>query len=189
MGLFDSVFSTFDSAVSGLFGTSGSYLGDSSQSGSPFPVEYVTQQPQQMATYQNAMAMAPQIGTGALAIGRSLATRFPQLWAGLMALGQQFGKRFTPEMMLGMLRKYGPNMVVGLIGAAALNELIVWSSTHKRRRMNVANTRALRRSVRRLKGFDRLSHRVSAQLSRVGGHRRRSVGRRCGTCRKSPCSC
>jgi hypothetical protein len=191
MGLFDSVFSTFDNAVSGLFGSSsGSLLGGSNEPGYTFlpPLGYQEPVPQSYPmpapVYQNVQ-MSPMVVAG----GRMLMQRFPQLWAAIGALGQQFGRKFTPEMLWRMLRSNGPGMVGGLIGAAALNELAVWKTTHKGRRMNVANTRALRRSVRRLKGFDRLSHRVSAQLGRVAG-RRRSVGRsRCSSCRKSPCAC
>lgn len=149
----------------------------------------VSQQSFPQPTYQMTAAAAPMIVEGGMMAGRALMSRFPQLWAAIGALSQQFGRRFTPEMVWRMLRTYGPNMVVGLIGAAALNELMVWQTTHKRRRMNVANTKALRRSVRRLKGFDRLSHRVSAQLGRVAGRRRSGASRRCGTCRKNPCSC
>jgi len=139
--------------------------------------------PQNAQSYP-VMSTMPAIVGG---VGRALA-RFPSLSTALVALSQQFGKRFTPEMLWRMIRMNGPGLVGGLIGVAAMNELAVWKSTHKSRRMNVANTTALRRSVRRLKGFDRLAHRVSAQLSRVGG-KRRSSARRCGTCRKSPCSC
>ncbi len=194
MGLFDDVFDTFGSIVSGIFSspaTSGSYLGGlggastsflplgtyGGQGGGNFPEIY--NQPQAMPV----MSTMPTVVGG---VGRSLA-RFPALAGALMALSQQFGKRFTPEIVWRMLKNNGPGLVGGLIGGAAMNELAIWKSTHKSRRMNVANTKALRRSVRRLKGFDRLSHRVSAQLSRVGGRSRSR--KRCGTCRKSPCSC
>ena len=190
MGLFDSVFSTFDNAVSDIFGTnSGSFLGGSDSSGgSPFPVSGpvygLPSNPYPMQSPQMHQVQMP-----AVIVAASLAARFPALATALSALGIQFGKRFTPAMVWRMLKANGPGLVGGLIGGAAMNELAVWKTTHKSRRMNVANTVALRRSVRRLKGFDRLSHRVSAQLSRVGGARRRSSSRRCGTCRKSPCSC
>lgn len=192
MGLFDDVFSTFDNAISGIFGgstsTSGSYLGGSSAGGSsflPLTPEYGPPAPYNppAAPAVNVMAGAPMIIAGT----RALAARFPNLAAAVGALTAQFGTKFSPDKVVRMLKQYGPNLVGGLIGAAALNELVVWQSTHKRRRMNVANTRALRRSMRRLKGFDRMASRVSAQLSRAGGRRRSS--RRCGTCRKSPCSC
>jgi hypothetical protein len=140
----------------------------------------VAQQPM----YQNTMAGVPQVMGGVARWAMS----FPSLWQALQMLRANYRVPMTVDKLWRLVKSAGPQMVVGLIGAAALNELFVYHSTHKRRRMNVANTKALRRSVRRLKGFDRLSHRVSAQLSRVGGTRRRS-SRRCGTCHKSPCSC
>jgi len=195
MGLFDDVFSTFDSAVSGLFGTSGSFLGGSDQSGgggsSFLPVNYAPYQPMQFSnpvTYaQPVMASAPQIAAGMAVMTRSLA-RYPALSGAIGALTAQFGKRFTPELLWRMVKSQGAGLVAGLIGAAAMNELAVWKTTHKSRRMNPANTKALRRSVRRLKSFDRLASRVSGQLARAGG-RRRHTSRRCGTCKRNPCSC
>lgn len=118
--------------------------------------------------------------------GGMLATRFPALWAAVVTLSERFGTRISVDRIWQMFKTFGPGMVA-LIGGQAFSELMVYHSTHKRRRMNVANTKALRRSVRRLKGFDRLSHRVSGQLARAGGKRR--TARRCGTCRKSPCTC
>jgi hypothetical protein len=189
MGIFDSISSLFDTAIGDVLGTaSGSYLGGSN-AGSPstLSVNYPPYMPQTFnePIYQPVMAgssMVPMI----VGAGRSL-MRFPSLAAAITALGQQFGKRFTPEMIWRMIKSGGPGLVAGLIGAQAMNELFVWKSTHKGRRMNVANTKALRRSLRRLKGFEKLSSRVSAQLARTSHRRGRS--KRCGTCRKTPCSC
>lgn len=193
MGIFDSITELFDNAVSGIFpSSSGSYLGGSGggspSAGPSFPLNYsYPAQSYTVPEYTPVMAQAPMIVGGAAMIGRSLMTRFPNLYASVVALSQQFGRRFTPEMIWRMLKQQGPGMVVGLIGAGAMNELFVWKTTHKTRRMNPANARALRRSMRRLKSFDRLASRVNVQL-----HRKRSSGRRvgrCGTCRKSPCCC
>jgi hypothetical protein len=129
-----------------------------------------------------------QIGA-VVAGGMRLASKFPALYAALVALGQQFGRRFTPELLKRMIKTYGVSLVAGLIGSAALTELSIYSTTHKRRHMNVANTRALRRSVRRLKGFEKLAHRVSAQLGRLSSRGRSRSRGRCSTCRKSPCTC
>lgn len=189
MGLFDSISNVFESAVSNLLGPSaGSYLGGL-DTGTPssFPVatfptvpEYPTV-PDYPAYPQPAMSMVPMM--------RHWAMRFPALWTAIQSLSQRYGAKVTVDRLWVMLKSSGPQFLVGLIGAAALNELFIYHATHKRRRMNVANTKALRRSVRRLKGFDRLSHRVSAQLSRVGGRGRSRSRSRCGTCRKSPCAC
>jgi hypothetical protein len=180
MGLFDDITGAFDTAVSGVSGlfSSGSTAGPDlggldflGNIGSSFlPVNYPSQgNTPPMPVYQNTMAMAPTV----VSLGRGLA-RFPQLGSAIMAMSQHFGKRFTPELIWRMVKMNGPGLVIGLIGAGAMNELAIWKSTHKGRRMNVANTKALRRSLRRLKGFDRLSHRVSAQLHR-GGRRRSST--------------
>jgi len=71
------------------------------------------------------------------------------------------------------------------------NELITWFTTHgkRHRRIRVTNVKALNRSVRRLEGFRRLSHRVENALARRGVARSISRARRCPRCRKSPCCC
>jgi len=187
MGLFDDITSTFDTAVSGISGLFGGSAGSDATSvggldflgniGNSFlPVNYSGGQAQPVTPqYHPVMASVPQIAGGVVAMGRNLA-RFPQLWAALQALTQQFGKRFTPELLWRMVKTNGPGIVIGLIGAGAMNELAIWKSTHKGRRMNVANTKALRRSLRRLKGFDRLAHRVSAQLHRGGKRKPTRIG-------------
>jgi hypothetical protein len=184
MGLFDSISELYDSATSGLSdlfdsGSSGyqaavgglDFLGNNFSSFSPMNYPSQGNTPS-LPVYQNTMAMTPAIGAGMAVMTRSLA-RFPALSSAIGALTAQFGKRFTPETVWRMVKVNGPGLVMGLIGAQAMNELAIWKTTHKSRRMNVANTKALRRSLRRLKGFDRLSHRVSAQLHR-GGRRRSS---------------
>lgn len=186
MGLFDPITDLFSSVVSGVLGgpTYQSNVGGSYQpstSGSFLPVTYSPEYP--MA--QPVMAAAPMVMTGT----RALMARFPSLWAALTAMSERFGTRITVDRLWSMFKQFGPG-IGALIGVEALQELMVYRATHKRRRMNVANTKALRRSVRRLKGFDRLSHRVSGQLARVGHRRGGSRSRaRCGTCRKSPCAC
>lgn len=197
MGLFDPITDLFDTAVSGLFGTSGSFLGGSSGvnqfSAAPLSVNYPPYQPVDFPSpvYGGPAPMTVPVQNVPMVIGGAmkLATRFPALWAAIQALSAQFGKRFTPELLWRMIKQNGPGIVAGLIGAAAMNELAVWKTTHKSRRMNPANTRALRRSLRRLKSFDRLAGRVSSQLSHAGARRRRSSSRRCVTCKRNPCSC
>lgn len=192
MGLFDSVFSTFDNAISDVFGSSsGSVLGGSDTGGgSSFPVNGpvygLPGEPYPMPQAYPTAAGTPMI-PGALGGVARWAFQFPNLWQALQRLRANYRLAITPQKLWSMFKNLGPAGLAAIIGAAAVNELIMFHSTHKRRRMNVANTTALRRSVRRLKGFDRLSNRVSAQLARASG-RRRSRGR-CTTCRKSPCSC
>lgn len=84
------------------------------------------------------------------------------------------------------------NLLANLgLGAVEINELLTWWATSgkKRRRIKVTNVKALNRSVRRLEGFRRLSHRVEAALSRRGSTRAVATRRRCPRCRKSPCCC
>jgi len=84
------------------------------------------------------------------------------------------------------------NLLLNLgLSAFEANEIISWWATKgkRRRRIRVTNVKALNRSVRRLEGFRKLSHRVEMALVGRGGARRRTVGRRCPRCRKSPCCC
>lgn len=115
----------------------------------------------------------------------------------LFKIAQQLGLRALPSVSRAMgivrrLAKYlSPAATAAALGitASELATLMTISARKRRRSMNPANTKALRRSMRRLQSFDKLAHRVSAQLSHVGGTRRRSRGRSCNTCRKSPCRC
>jgi len=192
MGIFDDLTGSLESAIGNIFGggISGgersSFLGglDTGQPTS-FPVATFPMVPEYPVNPNiNTMSAMPMIAGVA-----RWAMQFPNLWQALQRIRANYRVAISVDKLWGMVKSMGPQVIVGLIGAAALQELFVYHSTHKRRRMNVANTKALRRSVRRLRGFDRLSHRVSGQLARVGGTRRRSASRRCGTCRKSPCQC
>lgn len=192
MGLFDDITSTLTSAIGDVFGgaggsTGGSYLGGLDTGVAPVPVASFPTVPEYSNPYpmgQPVMSMMPMVGGVA-----RWAMQFPNLWQALQRIRGNYRVAISVDKLWGMVKSMGPQVIVGLIGAAALQELFVYHSTHKRRRMNVANTKALRRSVRRLKGFDRLSRRVSSQLVRVGGTRRKSASRRCGVCRHSPCTC
>lgn len=186
MGIFDSANDILSGVYADIFGGAGATAQQPDMGGYSQPSAALLPMTYQQPMYQNVMAGAPMINAmGGVA---RWAMSFPSLWQALQGIRANYRVPMTVDKLWTLVKSAGPQMVVGLIGAAALNELFVYHSTHKRRRMNVANTKALRRSVRRLKGFDRLSHRVSAQLSRVGG-RHRSTARRCGKCRKSPCSC
>lgn len=88
----------------------------------------------------------------------------------------------------------GGSMVSILIGLGltnyAANLLTAWYAQRKKhRRMNPANSRALRRAARRIKSFHRLC--THTDLIRSGSRHRPSYsrGRSCSTCRKSPCAC
>lgn len=64
--------------------------------------------------------------------------------------------------------------------------LTIWHAQRRKgRRMNPANSKALRRAARRIRGFHKLCTHTDLLKTRS-----RSVGRsRCGTCSKSPCRC
>jgi len=200
MGLFDSfgsLFSTIGSDVSGLLGTTdalgGSVVGGLDTGVSPIPVSIPTYSgvpeifgppaPAPMPM-QMPMAMPAQMGSRSL----QLQSSFPNLYGWILSHAMTIRKGLS--MLVAILRKWGPNILANVVGWAVVNELLLYLTTGKgkRRRMNVANTRALRRSMRRLKGFHRLATRVEMQLSRSAG-RRRSVSRRCNVCRHSPCTC
>lgn len=166
MGLFDGLLGDFAGDFIGNFvdefgmgGLSGQFL--------PQPVS----QPFYGGGVQ-AIPVAAPAGQVATMAARALAAglpawsaRFPALWQAVQKLRAQ-GSKVSLEQLKNMLRKWGPTALTGVIGAQAVADLVTYQMTHKRRRMNPANTKALRRSLRRLRSFDRLSSRVHVQLSR-----------------------
>ena len=177
MGLFDfasDVFSS-DSFAGGLFGEVVDVLGGSGGSGyNTLPVSwqpYSAGQPiPQSQVYQTAAAV-PAVMGAAGAIAGWMRT-YPALGLAI----QKFRAQRIPmsvERLWSQLKRFGPATLTTMIGAQAVQELIMYKATHKRRRMNVANTKALRKSLRRLHGFETLSHRVTQQLSRSCAPRRR----------------
>jgi hypothetical protein len=114
---------------------------------------------------QPVMASVPMAARAVAAGLPAWSARFPALWQALQKLRAQ-GTKATIEQLYGLLRKWGPASLSTVIGAAAVADLVSYRMRHKPRRMNPANTKALRRSLRRLKSFDRLSTRVSQQLAR-----------------------
>lgn len=115
----------------------------------------------------------------------------------LMKIAARLGLRGIPsatramQIVRNMAKYLSPAATATALGLTMgeLATLITASQRRKRRRMNPANARALRRSLRRLRSFDRLASRVGAQLSSAVRGRRRSSHRRCVSCRKSPCIC
>lgn len=187
MGLFDAITGLFDGGISTGFTDFGSSLLGGLDSGggySPLQVSYPVAQfpsyPQESPqVYQ--VASPPMVRTPS----KQLFQRYPNLFAFV----QKLGGTSAVGGLLSMLSKWGPTALAGFVGSQVVAELISYKTTHKRRRMNPGNTRALRRSLRRLKSFERLSHRVSMQLSHTASRGRGRRVTRCGTCRKNPCSC
>ena len=197
MGLFDSVGNFLDTAVSdvtGLFTSAPDVtsVGGLSLPGAPVPVSY----PSYSAPPDIGIGGAQPVMESAPMVMRSIAAGLPR-WAALLPTLWQFVRTKFPALaparavqgLLSLLRKYGPTALAGFVGSAVLNELMQYSVLKKRRRMNVANSRALRRSLRRLNGFEKLAHRVSAQLSRQASRGRSRRSSRCPACRHSPCTC
>lgn len=207
MGLFDSIAGLFDptggSGDSGLLGAATSFLSDASASG-VVPVNYfptyafdpnVYSTGGENAVAQPVMASVP-AGVGAVTSAAAGIARVVQMIGFKMA--QKLGLKGIPSLkrMMSMVRQLAKTGLAPAAVAAALGigvdelaTLITAQARKKRRRMNVANTHALRRSLRRLKGFEHLSHKVSAQLGRAARSGRSYRRGRCTTCRKNPCSC
>lgn len=145
---------------------------------------------------QPVMASVP-AGVGAVTTAAAGIARVVQMIG--FKVAQKLGLKGIPSLkrMMGMVRSLAKTGLAPAAVAAALGigvdelaSLITAQARKKRRRMNVANTRALRRGLRRLEGFDRLASRVKAQLAHVrGGSHSYTRRSRCGTCRRSPCRC
>jgi len=99
------------------------------------------------------------------------------------------GLRANVSWLAGILRKFGPAAGVGFLASWVEDQIAnmaVWEAhTLKRRRMNPANVKALRRSARRIESFHRLCRRVDVLRPR-GRSRARA---RCATCHRDPCRC
>ena len=176
MGLFD----TFSDLFSGDFGgftgdVLGGFLGSGSQ---PAPTYAMMPgyggMPDPSPPQSYPVAQTPNLPARARAAGLPMwSARFPSLWQYLQT--HMLGSGAVGALM-SALTKFGPTAMATIVGGAVVADLINYKVSRKRRRMNPANTKALRRSLRRLKSFDRLAHRVSVQLHR-GGRRGRSTSR------------
>lgn len=154
---------------------------------SPSP-SYAVAQPTMQA--QPVMSAAPAFGVAAGAIARVTAPI-------LAKIAVKLGLRARPSLTraMEMIRKAAkiltsPEAVATALGitVAELASLITASSARKRRRMNPANSKALRRAARRIKSFHKLCTHTDVLRGRGRG---RAVASRssCGTCKKSPCRC
>lgn len=166
MGLFDIATDIFTGDWGGLvgdvFGTGdfGASSATSLVSYQP-PVSYASQPAYPAVQTGASIPLAARAAAAGIA---AWSVRFPSLWQALQKFRAQ-NIPMTIEKLYSAMRRFGPQVLTTMIGAAAVADLIAYKATHKSRRMNVANTKALRRGLRRLKGFDRLSSRVSIQLA------------------------
>ena len=110
------------------------------------------------------------------------ATALRSLWNSLRV----GGVHISLQRVASLLRKYGPSFFFGWVADEVLQRAFFDAVTKKSRRMNPANVRALRRSIRRVKSFHRLCGQADVLRSRGRSRARSAV---CGTCRKSPCRC
>lgn len=110
--------------------------------------------------------------TGAT-VGRSFFNKWPNLATAIQRM-RNAGQNVSRSKLYSMLKRFGPDFLVtaGILTAAGVSELALAGPGH--RRMNPANSKALRRAQRRLKSF----HRLCAD-SDVLKTRRRSCAKKC----------
>lgn len=197
------IFGGVATALGGL--QSGSYL--TALSGVGQLGQAFLTQPQPTYAMQPSYSQMPQYGivpyspppppvqaqpVGAFGVaGRAIAT----LTAPILAkIAVKLGLRSRPSLTraMDMVRKAAklltsPEAVATALGitVAELATLITTSNARKRRRMNPANSKALRRAARRIKSFHRLCTHTDVLKSRG----RKSSKSACGTCKRSPCRC
>lgn len=144
---------------------------------------------QRSAPAQVPAVISPRVPTQA--VQRSFFNRFPNL-ATVIQAAKNVGVKLTANSIVGKIVTFGAPAVVSMlsayvgseIAANAVNEAAMRGKRH--RRMNPANSKALRRAARRIKSFHRMCGTIDLLKSRG---RRTSYRSRCGTCRKSPCRC
>lgn len=127
------------------------------------------------------MSKVPQIAgaaAGAIAkvgptVGRSFFNKWPNLATAIQKM-RNAGQNVSRSKLYSMLKRFGPEFLVtaGIMSAAAVSELILAGPGH--RRMNPANSKALRRATRRIKSFHRLCGEADVIKTR-----RRSFPRSC----------
>jgi hypothetical protein len=201
MGLFDSIAGLFDptSTVSGgglltdILGTQ-PQLGGSSLA---FPVDYFPVPSMEsfgVPPSSSILSMPQPLAVASAGVPTAAISNAMRMIG--FKVAQKVGLRSVPSLqrMMAMIRKMAKFLAPAAVAAALgitldeMAQVITANSRKKRRRMNPANTRALRRSLRRLESFDRLAGRVQVQLAR--GHSRPSKRRRyCPKCKSTSCRC
>lgn len=145
-----------------------SYLPTATQT--PFPGSQAPN-PYQVQTAASSRAL---VAAGA-AVGRRFFDKFPNLATGIQMWRNQ-GKKITRAKLYSLMKRFGPDFLItgGILSAAAVSELMM--AGPGTRRMNPANGKALRRSLRRLESFDKMCHRVSRHLHRPARRSSKSRG-------------
>jgi len=123
----------------------------------------------------NPGAVISSMGRGAAGavVGRSFFNKWPNLAVAIQKM-RNAGQNVSRSKLYSMLKRFGPDFLItaGILTAAAVSELALAGPGH--RRMNPANSKALRRAQRRLKSFHRL-----CSDSDVLKSRRRSCAKKC----------
>lgn len=127
--------------------------------------------------------------------GAAVAARIGAMTAPILTkIAVKLGLRAKPSLQraMQMIRSTAklltsPEAVAGALGVsvAELASLITASSARKRRRMNPANSKALKRAARRIKSF----HKLCTHTDVLKGRGRGARSSACGTCKKKPCRC
>lgn len=135
-------------------------------------------------------AAAPVVAAG-VAAGAAAAFRVGTVALNtVVAAMRSAGVRATVTKAVAFVRRFGPQAAVtffaGFAGTELANRAVLEAAFIKRRRMNPGNTKALRRSIRRVQSFHRLCKRADVI---AGPRRRRSPARACNVCRVNPCRC
>lgn len=142
-----------------------------------------------MAKVPQVIPALPSVG-GAVAragaaVGRKFFDKWPNLAVGLQKL-KNAGQNVNRAKLYSMLKRFGPDFLIsaGILTAAAVSELAMAGPGH--RRMNPANSKALRRAARRIKGF----HKLCSHSDLIKTHRRAPSRGACGSCGKyGRCGC
>lgn len=116
--------------------------------------------------------LGPATRAGAV-VGRGFFNKWPNLATAIQRM-RNAGQNVSRSKLYSMLKRFGPEFLVsaGILTAAAVSELALAGPGH--RRMNPANSKALRRATRRIKSFHRLCG--DADIIKT---RRRSCAKKC----------
>jgi hypothetical protein len=136
--------------------------------------------------------LSPIPSPGMPGVGGMVMRRMPPIVQSALAkIGMALGRRSVSiATATALAKRLGiPGLVALGLSIAEIAGLLLWHQTHKRRRMNVLNAKALRRSTRRLLGFERRAEKVRMALGGICRTRTRTKRGRCITCHRSPCIC
>lgn len=200
--------------IGGILGAVGGILGSTNQTQNPYIqgisgalslagqfVPTTTQRPAAAPAAQ-VLGTARPISMGGVSVSRGLTQEiFNAGQKVLMRLGIRYPAStggFTSVLkraissVASLARRTPAGTIVSILAGLGLtayeaNLLTAWHSQRRRgRRMNPANSKALRRAARRIRSFHKLCTQTDLlRASRRGGSRTQ----RCGTCKKSPCRC